>query len=39
MERLVLVDSGGLVEEVSLALRAATLPGAPSREREPATVS
>jgi pimeloyl-ACP methyl ester carboxylesterase len=28
MERLVLVDSGGLGEEVSLALRAATLPGA-----------
>ena len=28
VERLVLVDSGGLGEEVSLALRAATLPGA-----------
>jgi pimeloyl-ACP methyl ester carboxylesterase len=28
LERLVLVDSGGLGEEVSLALRAATLPGA-----------
>jgi pimeloyl-ACP methyl ester carboxylesterase len=28
IERLVLVDSGGLGEEVSLALRAATLPGA-----------
>jgi pimeloyl-ACP methyl ester carboxylesterase len=28
MERMVLVDSGGLGEEVSLALRAATLPGA-----------
>src|SRR5215218_8958244 len=27
LERLVLVDSGGLGEEVSLALRAATLPG------------
>ena len=28
LERLVLVDSGGLGEEVSIALRAATLPGA-----------
>jgi pimeloyl-ACP methyl ester carboxylesterase len=28
LDRLVLVDSGGLGEEVSLALRAATLPGA-----------
>jgi pimeloyl-ACP methyl ester carboxylesterase len=28
LERLVLIDSGGLGEEVSLALRAATLPGA-----------
>ena len=28
VERLVLVDSGGLGEEVSIALRAATLPGA-----------
>jgi pimeloyl-ACP methyl ester carboxylesterase len=28
LERLVLVDSGGLGEEVSVALRAATLPGA-----------
>ena len=28
LERLVLVDSGGLGEEVSLMLRAATLPGA-----------
>ena len=27
LDRLVLVDSGGLGEEVSIALRAATLPG------------